>query len=514
MGGTLDPTLSVLAILFCGYLGTLVAAATRLPRIVPVILLGVALAPALHHSVLAACGDAASAGSGGAVSAASELRSFALLVALARGGLTMQLGNISRLRAPALLLCVVPYFCELAVQAAVSRAALPDASGLSAAAGAMPLSLLAASVWAPLSPSIVIPNMLHFVETGLPRTAGLVMTGAPIEVATALMTFSALEGYIKGQQAGTGGGVGEALGWVAVQLVGSLAYGALFAGAFWLFVARVRPHPAVERLLAGSTTPPAQERLLVFIALFCLAYASCADYLVPKLVGLLAALAMALGVQLLLPPLAAELAAALKPVWLYAEAFLFVLTGVVVRAAIDTGSPALGGGFLAVLAAGSVVRMLADLAVAVAWQHAVARAGRAETPRESALVVLRRAAFLWSATTPKATLQASLGPKPASEALALGISAATGAFVAQSCAVAILYMALLGSVLTYSVGRAMGAWLEAYDGEGGEGGGGAAGGAGGSEAELKAGLLINDGAEAGAAAVVVSSAAPPAAPAL
>jgi hypothetical protein len=507
---TLDPTLSVLAILFVGWLGTLAAAATRLPRIVPVILLGVALAPALHKSVLSACTDAGAAattGAGsGAVSAASELRTFALLVALARGGLTMQLGNISRLRAPALLLCFVPYFAEVLVQVAVSRAALPDSSGLSAAAGTLPLSLLAASVWAPLSPSIVIPNMLHFIESGLPSTAGLVMTGAPIEVATALITFSAVEGYVKNVQAGGDLGAGPIVGWVVVQLVGSLAYGALFAGLFWAFVVHVRPHPAVQRLLAGSTTPPAQESLLVFLALFCLAYASCADYLVPRLVGLLAALAMALGTQLLQPALAAQLAAQLKYVWLYAEAFLFVLTGVVVRAAIDTNSPALGGGFLAVLACGSLVRLAADLLVALAWQRAVARAGRAETPRESAIVVLRRAAFLWSATTPKATLQASLGPRPATEAAALGITALTGAFIAQSCAVAILYMALVGSLLTYSVGLATGKLLEAYDTEA------EAATSAGTETELKEGLLNADG-NAGAVAVV-SSEAPPPAPAL
>jgi len=506
--GTLDPTLSVLAILLVGWLGTLVAAATRLPRIVPVILLGVALAPALHHSVLAACGDAASAGSGGAVSAASELRSFALLVALARGGLTMQLGNIARLRLPALLLCVVPYFCELGAEVAVSRVVLPDPSGLSGASGSLALSLLAASVWAPLSPSIVIPNMLVFVETGLKSTAGLVMTGAPIEVATALITFSALEGFVKSEASGADAGAGPILGWIIVQLFGSLAYGALFAYAFFLFVTRVRAHPAVERLLAGSTTVPAQERLLVFLALFCLAYASCADYLVPRLVGLLAALAMALGTQLLQPALAVELALALKPVWLYAEAFLFVLTGVVVRAAIDTNSPALGGGFLLVLLVGALVRGLADLLVAFAWQRAVARRA-GESPRESLSVVLRRTAFLWSATTPKATLQASLGPKPAGEAAALGISALTGAFISQSCAVAILYMALLGSLATHSIGRSFGEWLEAYDTEELGGGAGSDGGSGGGsssgERELKAGLLNAEATQAGG---VVSSASP------
>ena len=83
----LDPVLSVIITLLCGVVGGLLSKALRLPRIVMMIVLGVALAPLLHPSFVASC-----ASSPGSVSGATTLRSFALLVALARGGLTMLAG--------------------------------------------------------------------------------------------------------------------------------------------------------------------------------------------------------------------------------------------------------------------------------------------------------------------------------------------------------------------------------------------------------------------------------------
>lgn len=80
----LDPVLSIILLLFTGYVGGLVSSALRLPRVIGMILLGVALAPGLHPSVLNACNSFA-----GSVSPASTMRTFALLVALARGGLSI-----------------------------------------------------------------------------------------------------------------------------------------------------------------------------------------------------------------------------------------------------------------------------------------------------------------------------------------------------------------------------------------------------------------------------------------
>ncbi len=48
---------------------------------------------------------------------------------------------------------------------------------------------LTATTWAPLSPSIVIPNMLAFLELGtLNQAAQLLLMCAPLEASTALVT--------------------------------------------------------------------------------------------------------------------------------------------------------------------------------------------------------------------------------------------------------------------------------------------------------------------------------------
>jgi hypothetical protein len=178
--------------------------------------------------------------------------------------------------------------------------------------------------------------------------------------------------------------------------------------------------------------------------------------------------------------------------------------------------------FLAVLAAGAAGRLAADAAVAALWQAAIGeRARKCEggggggscacrhgaarrAPEREALVAaaaapkaaplrtptplseplppplalsggdgagagepaglwLRRAAFLWSTTMPKATLQASLAPKVGAELVALGAAQATANFITESAAVAILVAALAGSVLTWTIGRAAAQVLEAAD---------------------------------------------------
>ena len=425
----------------------------RLPRIIIMILFGVALSPLIHSSVLNT-----STTYSGSVSPASTIRTFALLIALARGGLTMKITGLSFLHFPILFLSFVPYFCELVTEALASRALLPFASGLDSKSPFL-LSFLAASIWAPLSPSIVVPNMIVFVERGLQRTGGLVLAAAPMEVATALITFSALEGCLKAT-VGTSVSTAQAAGYIPLQLVGSILFGLTGASVFWLYHRVLRPMPAIE-MLVGKRDP--SEIILVFFLIYLCTYAVCTDYYIPELVGLLSALSLAVGVQLVCTDIVPALSESLKTVWSFAECLLFVLTGVVVRSAVDAKSPALSGAFFAVLVIGAVSRLIADLAVAFCWELAARPAASRDSLRDTAIVVARRCAFLWTATTPKATLQASLGPKPAADAALLGISALTGAFIAQSAALAILYMTIIGAVLTFTVGAAMAAVVEALD---------------------------------------------------
>jgi NhaP-type Na+/H+ or K+/H+ antiporter len=94
------------------------------------------------------------------------MRTMALLIALMRGGLNVKMATVWSRGLPVLALAFVPYVLEMAVEAAAAPVLLPGYYGPQAK-GAAPTSLVAwlsASVWAPLSPSIVIPNALLMVE--------------------------------------------------------------------------------------------------------------------------------------------------------------------------------------------------------------------------------------------------------------------------------------------------------------------------------------------------------------
>ena len=255
------------------------------------ILFGVALSPLIHASVLNTSTTYA-----GSVSPASTIRTFALLIALARGGLTMKVKGLGFLQFTILLLALVPYFLELVVETFASRALLSAASGLDHNSPFL-LSFLAASVWAPLSPSIVVPNMLLFIERGMERTGGLVLTAAPLEVATALIAYSAFEGCIKAT-VGSSGSVAQAAGYIPLQIFGSILFGLAVAGVFAIFHRVLRPSAAAE-FLFGKGDP--NEPTVVFFVLYLCTYSVCTTYYVPQLVGLLSALACALGATPLTP---------------------------------------------------------------------------------------------------------------------------------------------------------------------------------------------------------------------
>lgn len=119
------------------------------------IIFGILLYPSLHPSILQT--GVAPPGydfnvSGGAQNPASSIRTMALLIALIRGGLSVKLSFFRDFAAATALLAVVPYFFELTAEALLAPTLIPNFYG-----GAPPIAVWeSASVWAPLSPSIVM----------------------------------------------------------------------------------------------------------------------------------------------------------------------------------------------------------------------------------------------------------------------------------------------------------------------------------------------------------------------
>ena len=382
---TADPLMSVLLLLIIGMLAGKAAALLRLPRIVGMIVVGIAVYPVLHPSLTGtitavtytvnslnsvtnmnvAAVDPARPDP--ALNPASAIRTVALLIALMRGGLSVKVSFFQKMGVATALLATVPYAFELIVMALLAPMIVPQYFSTAPALA----SFTSASVWAALSPSICIPNMLTFVEQGLTEAGSLVLTGAPLEVSTALVTEGVMDGVLTAQASSTLTS-DFVLGHIPTYVLGSALYGLAFAGLFYA-LHRVR---ALPQYVAYFGKPDPIEPLFFFVCCFLLCYCSSIDNInVPYLVGFFAALCMAIGTQYLLPELADELCVALKGAWYFAECFLFILTGCVIRPAIDAGlSQALFGNFLALLVCGSLARMVGDAIVGVVWQWGVLKA--------------------------------------------------------------------------------------------------------------------------------------------
>lgn len=249
-------------------------------------------------------------------------------------------------------------------------------------------------------------------------------------------------------------------------VIGSVLYGIAFACGFkgYQFI---RNMPRVCELL-GKADPT--EPLFVFITIYLLCYSTSIDSIeTPWLIGFFAALSMTLATQQMLPEEANTICVALKGPWYFAECFLFVLTGCIIRPAIDVGlTTVLFGNFFAVLICGSLARMVGDSVVALVWQWQHLARPPAVWTTEEWRDMARRVAFLWTTTTPKATLQGTLGPTTGALLIAASMTnkayLGPAAIVASASAVTILYCATIGTLLTFTVGRAMAAHLEAQQG--------------------------------------------------
>ena len=529
----LDPLGTLLAILIGGWMSAMLAQALRIPRIVGMIFFGMAFYPAASDVIVGVqtavnpngggqllpgvpwpSGSAGCVSQGGNIvngisttcasysttalvlsSPATIIRTVALLIALARGSFGLSLDALRARPLTILLLSIVPYAAEMLIEAAVAPAILPVASGLTPAAafpvmGMMPF--VASSLWAALSPSLVIPNMLALVETRGPvgpapaggespvaaaarrkriadSVTNVILVAAPLEVATALITYGSLLVAATSVTSGSAD-VTNAPGLIVVWVFAAIALGVLVSLALRTW----RSIRALPWFVKTYGAPVPGEQMLTFVSAYFFCYVVCQDAYIPKLNNFVCALAMVLSARVLCPGLADAVVIPLKFVWLIIEVLLFVLTGFVIRNGIDSNNAAVSGQFFAVLVIGTFGRLVSDFFVAIIWQLNSEAALRAEAAGASpggarcwnvrALnwrMVVYRAAFSWAVTSPKATVQAAVGGDVSKHNVQFGLvstvngvttTSPVGAFIQVSCALSILYCATAGSILTWTLG--------------------------------------------------------------
>ena len=374
-----------LALIFL--LGLAAAAVCRragLPRIIGMLLAGIALGPfaldALAPNLLAVSAD---------------LRQIALIIILLKAGLSLDLSELRAVGRPAAMMSCVPASCEILAILGVDRV---EAAVMGAVLGAV-------------SPAVVVPRMVELMEArrgtgkGIPQ---MIMAGASCDDVFVIVLFSTFLGMAQGGAADLG-----ALADIPVSIVLGIILG---AGAGWLLSAFFETAYARRNYVRNS-----MKVIIVLGAAFLLMAVETWAEPVVSVSGLLAVVAMACMLRIRCPqPVSRRLSEKFGKLWLAAEVVLFVLVGaaVDVRYTLAAGPAALAMIFLAL-----AFRSLGVLACV---------AGTALYRRERLFCVI---AYL-----PKATVQAAIGSVP----LAAGLPC--GALVLSVAVLAILVTAPLGAL--------------------------------------------------------------------
>lgn len=385
--------LASLALIFlAGTAAAAVCEKLKLPRIIGMLLTGVAAGPfvldLLDPSILGI---------------SAELRRIALLIILIKAGLALNLDDLKRVGRPALLMAFLPALFEIGAYVLIAPLLLPVNRTEAAVMGA---------VLSAVSPAVVVPRMVQLMEEKRgtdKRIPQLILAGASLDDVFVIVLFSSFLGMAQGK-AGDWGQLAQ----VPVSIVLGIALG-LAAGVL-LAVLFEHAHRS------GSSMRNSMKVVLMLGTAFLLMTVEAWLEGHVSVSGLLAVMSMACAIRMRSrASVTADLSGKYGKLWIAAELALFVLVGaaVDVRYTLTAGVAAVAMIFIA-LAVRSVGVLLSLL-------------GTELDRRERLYCVL---AYL-----PKATVQAAIGSVP----LSLGL--ACGNIVLSVAVLSILITAPLGAVL-------------------------------------------------------------------
>lgn len=359
----------------------------RLPALLGMLLTGVVLGPYVLNLIDRSLLD---------ISAA--LRQLALVVILARAGLSLDLGVLRRAGRPAVLLCFVPACFEI-VGATVLA---PVLLGVTPIEGAVVGSVIAA-----VSPAVVTPRMLSLMERGLGQKHAIpqmILAGASVDDVFVIVMLTVTTGLAAG-----GGFSPATLLTVPVSIALGLVAGVLCGIGYAKFFQLVHARDSVKVLT------------LLSIGFLLLALETTLKTVGVPLSGMLGILAMGVTALRIDPVRAERVSAKFGRLWVGAEILLFALVG----AAVDLSYAAAAGLAAVVLVFGALLFRMAGVGASVA--------GTQLSPKERLFSAI--------AYTPKATVQAAVGGVP----LAMGLA----------CGNLALTVAVLSIVLTAPLGAAL-----------------------------------------------------------
>ncbi len=334
------------------------------------------------------------------LSISADLRQLALIVILARAGLSLDIDDLKKAGRPAVLMCFVPACFEILGMALLAPRLLH-------------LSLLEAvvmgAVIAAVSPAVVVPKMLYLMEQGYgtdKHIPQIIMAGASVDDVFVIVLFTAATGLAQGRAVSP-----LSLLRIPASILTGIMTGIILGVLCGLFFRRVHIRDS--------------SKVVILLSLAFLLVA--AEQLNPvPFSGLLAVMTVGVTIQKQNAVLADRLSDKYAKLWVAAEVILFVLVGAAVdlRYALGAGLPV-----VAVILGALAFRMLGVLVCTF----------RTNLSAKEKL-------FCMIAYIPKATVQAAIGALP----LAMGLP--RGQVVLTTAVLSILITAPLGALgtdLTY-----------------------------------------------------------------
>ena len=325
----------------------------------------------------------------------SDLRRIALIIILARAGLSLDLKDLKKVGRPAVLMCFVPACLEMLGMVLLAPALL----GISVLDAAIMGAVVAA-----VSPAVVVPKMLKLMEEGygvshsIPQ---LILAGASVDDVFVIVVFTAFTGLAQGNRVSVKSFVNIPIS-IILGILGGFLIGWILAKYF-------------EKMHLRDTV---KVMIFLCISFLLVTFEDTFSSIVP-FASLIAVMAMGISLQKNRTEVASRLSVKFNKLWVAAEILLFVLVG----STVDIQYVASAGLLCVLLILGVLLfRMLGVclclLKTPLTWKERV---------------------FCMLAYTPKATVQAAIGGVP----LAMGLPC--GNMVLTVAVVAILVAAPLGA---------------------------------------------------------------------
>lgn len=367
--------LSIALIMLAGMGFSLLCRKIKLPGLLGMVIVGILLGPyvlnLIDPSVLAI---------------SAQLRKIALIIILARAGLTLNISDLKKMGRPAILMCFLPATFEMIGTVLLAPKLLSIST--------MEAALLGAVIGA-VSPAVIVPKMIRLIEEGYGTEKGipqLILAGASADDVYVIVLFSTFTSLVQGGNVSVLRFVNIPVS-VVLGILAGLLCGAFLAVMF------------MKWELTGTV------KAIVFLCVcFLLSAAEDAISLPITFSSLIAVMFIGIAMQKKNGEDARILSGKFNELWKGAEVILFVLVG----ACVDISHLANAGASVLLLLAGALVfRMLG------VW---VCLLKTALSGREKLFCML--------SYMPKATVQAAIGGIPLAMGLPCGDTILTVAVAA------------------------------------------------------------------------------------